>query len=152
MNKFKLITILTLLAVSMAAYAGPGGAGRGPGMRAGPGTLDRMVQHLARAADKLQISDEQMDKIFAVADASRGDYRQLDRQIRDNRKALRAVVESDPYDPQAVAELADIQGNLTTQLIVLNARVRADIRLLLTPEQRERIKQHRSQRRGKRHS
>ena len=149
MFKIKVVSMLALVLIAGMAQARPGGEGpRGmPGMSGGNGGgVERMVQHLWRAADELGITDQQMDQIFAVVDASRNDIRNAMSGVHDNRQALRDAVHADPYDANAVAALAAAHGQLAAEMIILNSQVRADVRAILTPDQRNMIDQFRGQR------
>jgi Spy/CpxP family protein refolding chaperone len=84
--------------------------------------------------ERLEVTDEQREKIWAVMDK--------------NRRALRQAMRAGPYDAALVRQLADRQGQLKADMIVLGAQGRQEIRALLTPEQQERFKEMKKHRRG----
>ena len=114
------------------------------------GGIERLIGHLSRAADELELSDEQLDQMFAVADASRGELRDLMLHMRNNHKALRETARFENYDADAVSELAATQGDLTARMIVLGTRMRAEIMAILSPEQRSKVEAFKENRRGHR--
>jgi Spy/CpxP family protein refolding chaperone len=153
MIRTKILTTLCLIMVVGVAQAGHGGrdAKRMRSMMEDPGgNVERMVEHLSRAAEELDIDDEQLEQIFAVVDAARPDMRDLKMQMHDNKKALREAADPEQYNADSVAALAATQGELTTQMIVLGSRLRADVASILTAEQRGKIKEFRKDRRGNR--
>ena len=153
MFKIKVVSILALLLITGMAQAGHGGEGpRGmPGMMGeDAGGIERLVHHLSRAAEKLELSDEQLDQMFAVADGSRGELRELMLQMHDNQKALREMTRLENYDADAVSDLATTQGDLTARMIVLGTRMRAEIMAILSPEQRSKVEDFKEHRRGHR--
>jgi len=153
MFKSKVVSVLALLLITGIAQAHPGGEGpRGRHGMMGDfgGSIERMVEHLSRAAEKLDLSDEQLDQIFAVADASRGELRDLMMQMHDNKKALRETARLEQYDAAAIAELAATQGDLTARMIVLRTRMRAEIMAIFSPEQRSKMEELKEHRRGHR--
>ncbi len=152
MFKSKLIAFMALLLVAGMVQAGPGHDG--PKGRQGMmgefgGSVERMVEHLSRVADDLALSDEQVEQMFTVTDASRGELRQLMLQMQDNKQALHETTGFDVYDADAIAELATTQGNLVAQMIIMKSRMRAEIMTILSPEQRGKAEALKSQRHGR---
>ena len=156
MNKSLLISALLLGMVATAgtvqarpAHGDHGGFHHGP--MGGPPEIGRVL-HLAgrleRVAEEIGLSEEQRDAIHAVVDQARPQLRDLGRELRGNRDALRDASAPDSYDAAAVESLAVTQGELIAQAIVLGAQVRHDVLALLTPEQRERLEAMRAERRG----
>lgn len=147
--------LVALVAVgSVSAFQRGGGCGMGPmgkhaaagyGMPMGMG--DRMMPML-RMMEKLNVTDEQRDKIWAVMDKNRSAVREHITEMMQNRKALRAVVEAEPFDATLVRKLADSQGRAKADMIVLRARGRQEIKALLTPEQQAQFKALQERRRG----
>ena len=86
-------------------------------------------------------------------DGVRPQLREVFDGMRDNRKALREVALADSYDAAAVEQLADIQGDLVAQTVVIGTQARVEVMNLLTPEQRARLaelRDGRSERRSRR--
>jgi len=53
----------------------------------------------------------------------------------------------DPIGDAELRRLADARGKLVAEMTVLRARMKSDIHAVLTPEQRDKLKQHSEQRR-----
>ena len=152
MKRIALIIVLALAAFSTAAFGSPHDSHRsgrhGDSMF---GDTMKMVHRLERAADKVGISDEQMDQILAVVDDNRESFREIRRAMRDNRKALAESIHAEDYDAAKIAQLADVHGQLASQMIVQGAEVRSNIRSLLSAEQREKIADLKSSHKRGRH-
>ena len=124
MKRISLIAVLAMLAFSTMAWSNPHEKGRGSSENSMFGDAMKMVHRLERAADKIGISDQQMDEILAVVDDSRQSVREVKRAMRDNRKAIAKSIHADGYDADQVQQLADQHGQLASQMIVLGAQVR----------------------------
>jgi Spy/CpxP family protein refolding chaperone len=98
-------------------------------------------QRVERMADKLNLTKDQLASIRAVFDQTRAQRRELHDRMIENRKQLRALTEQGTFDENEVRRLADAQGKVTADMIVLRTHVRAEIAKLLTPQQREQLKQ-----------
>jgi len=92
----------------------------------------------------LDLSQEQQDQIFKI----RHDQAQA---FYDQRKALRAAHESlrelsraDAFDEAKARQAADALGQAQAQMALLRAQTGAQIRAVLTPEQREKLAQMRA--------
>lgn len=96
-----------------------------------------------RRFENLELSDEQRTQIRALVDESRPQMREFGDKMRDNRKELRTLVQGGSPDEAEVRKLADTQGDLKAEMIVLRTKVYSDIRTVLTEEQREQINQTR---------
>lgn len=125
-------------------------------------------QRINRLADRLELSAEQRDKVRAIVDKSRPALRAVHDKMRDNRKAMHALMQEekvseaanapsmargprlDPIRDSDIRKLADARGKLVAEMTVLRARMKSDIHAVLTPEQRDKLKQHSEQHR--RHS
>ncbi|MDJ0655526.1 MAG: Spy/CpxP family protein refolding chaperone [Xanthomonadales bacterium] len=134
-NKLALIFGTALFCVSLAATAQPCFGPGGGGPRGVLGGLER----IERMAGELQITDEQRDAIRAVVDGVRPQLREVFDGMRENREAIRETTFADSYDAAAVAQLAEVQGDLMAQTIVIRHQARADVMNLLTPEQRTQL-------------
>ncbi len=148
------IALVALVAAAASVSANPrhhhkGFHGGGP--MSGPTEIGRVL-HLAHrleaVAAEIGLSEEQRDAIHAVVDGARPQLRDLARELRGNRDALRDASAPDSYDSAAVASLAATQGDLIERGIVLGAQVRHDVLSVLTPEQREQLEALRAERRG----
>jgi len=134
------------LAVGGAALArppgGPGDCGGIPhaGMRAGHGDP---AARLERMADRLGLTQQQRDSVRGIVDRYRPQTRQLSDRMRDNRQQLRTAMREAQPDAAQVQKLAQAQGDLVAERIVLHSKMRAEIDQVLTPEQRQQLQNRR---------
>lgn len=97
----------------------------------------------AKMAFKLQLTAEQRAEIRNIHLAA-GELRQtIIEQIVSNQEQIKAIVKISPYDESRVQELATIQGELISQLIVIKAGSKAAILALMTDEQKAMLEQER---------
>ena len=131
---------------AMGMFGGPG-LGRGPG---GPGGFLGPLARMEFIADELELTEEQREAIRASIDVAVSDARPVLEAMRDNREALREAGDPESYDAATVAALAETQGDLVAELILLKTATRAEVFGVLTPEQVEAIEERRSRREGRR--
>lgn len=121
---------------------GPGGAhifgGHGPGA---PGP-DMPFVHLPLHG--LQLTDVQQDKVFAIMHAQAPQQREHQKAIRKAHDALRNLARADKFDDARAAALARDLGQAIAADALLQARTQAQLLAVLTPEQRERLRQRRA--------
>jgi len=138
------LTAATLLiGTAQAAPAGCDGPGAAPreagfhhGGPKGLASLDRMEAKLER----LDLSDEQRAQVRSVIDAARPEFRKVADAVRVNRKEMRALMRSDEFDERAVRRIADRQGDLVADMIVLRGKLKSQVAAVLTPEQRQELR------------
>lgn len=105
----------------------------------------------ARFARKLDLNDEQRKQYREVIDAARPEADELADATLANRHALRELGKGTALSEGEIQEIADLRGRLVSRMIVLKARVHAQIHALLTPDQRERFEKLQSRRKGHGH-
>lgn len=143
--------ILTIAAVAVLAAPATALAQRGPG--GGPGWhgdgmggdhLGFFERRLPRMAEELGLSDEQLEKIQAIADAARPEIETYAEQLRNGREAYRAE-HGNPaeFDETAFRAHAQDQHLVQTELMVVVAKAKADVFAVLTPEQIEQLEEMR---------
>ncbi len=126
------VAVVAGLASASVAVAGPHG---GPcGGRAGGG-LDRIEHGVARAG----LPAETQKAIYQRLDEARTEQRALRSSLADEHEKMRALLERDVTDADAVMAQADVVGNLETQMRKLELRTLVSLRNLVTPEQWEEI-------------
>jgi len=96
--------------------------------------------------NRLDLTEEQRDQIFAIKHAQRPAIREKMKELRKGREALQEAAMAEPYDAQAVRKLADQQARLRAELIVMRNAAQNKIYALLTPEQREEVAQRKESR------
>ncbi len=149
-------SLLVVMAITGAvgagvAYAfptgGPHGCRGGHAMsfegHRGYGDSDRMIE---RMASSLDLSKEQRDAMYAIADKARPQTRELRDRLIETRKQLRALMAQGTPKESEVRKLADAQGKDIADMIVLRTKVRMEINGVLTDAQRQQLEQWRGQR------
>ncbi len=98
------------------------------------------VETLKQFVQKLDLTQEQKDKIRMVVEAADAKFQTGMKSAEANSKALMDLC-GDKYDAAKIAPLADAQGKLVSEAIQLRLEVRHSIYEILTPEQREELKE-----------
>ena len=134
------VSSVGLVSVVSAMPFGDGpGCGRG-GDHMMPGKRDGgRGPNLARLADRLNMTEQQRAEVEAVLDESRQRMVKLREQMRENRVQLRELSGKTDFDEAAVRSIADKQGDLKAETIVLRARQRHATKAVLTDEQRAQL-------------
>lgn len=142
-RKILLATAVIGMMTATAAQAMPphGGQGCGSGHR-GFGSEAR----INRLADKLDLAPGQRERVRGIVDKARPGLRAVHDKMQDNRKAMRALMQQDKVSEAELRQLANARGQLVAEMTVQRARMKSDIRAVLTPEQRDKLKQHFEQR------
>lgn len=92
---------------------------------------------------RLQLSEAQQDKLFAVMHAAAPQRREQDKAERKAREALREMGQSGSFDETRASNLARNLGQAIAAGVVLQARTQAQVLAVLTPEQREQLRKER---------
>lgn len=129
-----------------------------PGMDGGPKGMhgighERMGDRdIMRMAERLNLTQDQRDKIGKIMDVSRPKLRKNGFDMMDNRKELHALMKEDKLDDKKLRSLTRRQGDLMADMMYLQMKMRSDIRAVLTDEQRDMMKERRGKsfRRGMR--
>jgi Spy/CpxP family protein refolding chaperone len=106
--------------------------GHGPDM-----PFHRMPLH------RLKLTEAQQDKVFAIMHAQAPQRREHDKAIRKAHEALRELGGADRFDEAKAGAAARDLGQAVAAQALLQARTEAQILAVLTPEQREQLRQHR---------
>ncbi|MCD4747772.1 MAG: Spy/CpxP family protein refolding chaperone [Thermoanaerobaculales bacterium] len=161
--KYKRIILTFALIVGVAAISNPvaagpfdGGPRMGPGPSfCGPGGLG-MLHQVTRLANRLDLTDEQMQQIEDILDASKPEMERLTALLQEGRDAFHEAQQPPEFDEASARAFADAQAVIHTDLMVLGMKTRASIFSLLTPEQLNELKAmyeergYRSERAGRR--
>lgn len=125
---------LVTVATAMPFGDGPG-CGRG-GHHTGQGqAFSGMGPNLDRLADRLDMTDQQRSEIEDIQRETRQQMSALRDKMEVNRSEIRELVQSDDYDEDAVRRVADEQGDLRAEMIVLRAQMRHDMKNVLNDDQ-----------------
>lgn len=141
--KRKLMVTVVLAAAMIGGGTGAVLAGYGPGGGFGgppPGSEMGSGGFEGRMAKVLKLSDAQQSQIKTILDAEREQLKPLFDKLHESRKLLMQAAETTVFDEAAVRDLAAGQAQIETELIVSRTRAQTRINALLTPEQRELLK------------
>ncbi len=150
-----LITASMLAMAASSAVADGRGCGKGPGFGKGAGFGQQSGANqgnkLERLASRLDLNDAQKTQVETILGTSKAERDATRTQLQENREALREATHNQPYNASLVRSLADQQGDLKANMIVLRANDHSQISGVLTEAQREKFnqqRQHRKHRRG----
>lgn len=124
------------------AQAQPGGDGyrMHHGEHMGKG-CERGKFRLEKMKDELGLSDEQVTKLTSIRESYQPRMEELRDKSRDNREKLRDAKFADKVDMDSIKKLAEVQGDLKTQKIILHAEMRNELHAVLTAEQLAKVKE-----------
>lgn len=122
-----------------AVHAHPGGGGFGGGFGGGE---PRAGMHSLR---RLDLSEAQRDQIFKLFHDQAPAMRERMKAARDAREELRKAATAATFDGARVRQLADAAGKAHADAAYARAETMSKVAALLTPEQRARLEQSRSQ-------
>ena len=137
---------LTTMVSAMPFGDGPGCGRGGQHMGSGQRVGDR-GPNLERLAYRLNMTEEQRAEAKAILDDSRQQMVELRDRMRANRDQIRDLTLQPDFDEAAVRSVADEQGDLKAEMIVLRARQRSEMKAVLTEEQRARLNEMRKEKR-----
>lgn len=110
----------------------------GPGMR---GDMHGgMLEHMRR----LNLSEAQQDKLFNIRHAAEPQRREHMKAIRKAHEGLAELARSDRFDDARATALSRELGQAVAAEALLRARTEAQALAVLTPEQREQLRRHRT--------
>ncbi|HXE18668.1 Spy/CpxP family protein refolding chaperone [Castellaniella sp. UC4442_H9] len=112
---------------------------RGHGMEGGWG---------APMLRKLNLTQAQQDQIFKIRHDQAQAFYDQHKAVRAARKSLRELTMADSFDQAKAQQAAQAIGQADAQLALLRAETQAQIRAVLTPEQRQQLADQRAGRRG----
>ncbi|MCB9555186.1 MAG: periplasmic heavy metal sensor [Deltaproteobacteria bacterium] len=139
MKRISAIGISAALMITSVAWAG------GPGGPGGP-----MVEKLHRLATQLNLDSTTRAKINALAAQTKTAAQALRPKFRKARQALReALNEANPTERKVLAR-ADVLNRLRTELDRIQLKALVKMHQLLTPQQRDKLRELRKDRRAKR--
>ena len=139
MNKFTITIISTLFfTISGTALAqnpdgdyGDRAKRQQRGMQGNP-----VVDQVMRGIKRLDLEEQQKTDIKTIMHTLKADSRALMGQTKDNQQQLRALITADSFDEAAVLKLAEKEGELATERVLLSSRALSDVYAQLSEEQR----------------
>ena len=90
----------------------------------------------------LHLTEAQQDKVFALFHAEAPQRRERDKTIRKAHETLRELGHADRFDEARASAAARDLGQAIAAQALAQARLESQMQALLTPEQRERMRQH----------
>lgn len=140
------------LAVPLVAQAGPGmgGCGGPMTMHKGGGMGGDGGGGMMRMLRGLDLSDAQRDQIFELKHAQMPAMREQMKVVRGLRDQLRDAALAQTYDAAKVKALTEQQAEAMAGMMQMRLAHQHAVYQLLTPEQREALKQRRDARGDKR--
>jgi Spy/CpxP family protein refolding chaperone len=91
----------------------------------------------------LKLSDAQQDKLFAIMHAQAPEHREHEKAIRKAHEALHELGRADKFDDAKAGALARDLGQAVAADALLRTRTEAQALAVLTPEQRDQLRQRR---------
>ena len=156
-NFVRYVTVTSLAALSLSAFAAPQHCEDGamPGMAGHQKMAGRQQmagmggQHgLAMGLHRLNLSDEQHDKVFELMQSQMRQRHEAMRASRKAHEALRKLASEPGFDAARAKALADELGQLEGQQLLRQAQAESQLRALLTPEQRKALDERAGQQNG----
>jgi Spy/CpxP family protein refolding chaperone len=117
-------------------FGGPGGRGGGPG-----GDIFGMIGPELQALD---LTDAQQKQVQAALDSFKSEQQSIRDRMQAARKALNDAIAADTFDEAVIRAKAADQAAVEADSAVLQAKVRAAVYALLTPEQVQKGKELRT--------
>jgi Spy/CpxP family protein refolding chaperone len=98
---------------------------------------------------ELDLSDVQRAEILTIMNQYEGEMEAIRQQSFEARKDLRRALRAEPFDEEGLRKALRGLFSIREESVVLGARMTADLRRVLTPEQQELLKKQRGQRLGR---
>ena len=140
------LTTVMSLGAGVALAGGPGFGHHGRGMFGGHGFA---MMAMGRALCRLNLTEEQQQKVHAIIEAARPQVQAHVQALREGRQQLQAMAPGS-FDEAAVEAIAQKQAKEIAALIVLKQQVRSQIYNVLTPEQQKQADEMRQERQQER--
>ncbi len=135
------------LLIGSLVMAGPGGYGKGncDGGSNGKGSEamnyeqheERMGQRMDRMETILDLTEEQKGQLETLLNQRYQDKQDLREQMQASREAMREARNAETFNEADFRAKSAVQAELKTERMVENAKLKQQIRALLTPEQLE---------------
>ena len=112
-----------------------------------------LVKQMMRAIKRLNVDEAQREGIRAVMQGLKAEIRPIMGEMKAGHMQLKALIKAGSYDEQAVAALADREGDLASKRLIVSSKALSEVYSYLTDEQRAELEamaaQHKA-RRGER--
>ncbi len=94
------------------------------------------VDQLMRAIKKLELSEEQKTSIKGIMHGLKMETRPLANEMRAGHDQLKELIKADSFDEAAVTTLAEKEGALAAERLIVTSRAMSKVFAQLTDEQR----------------
>lgn len=131
--------LLALALGGVAALAGGAAWARPHGGDCGGRHHGMGIEQLERKVPGLELAPDTEKAVYAAIDQARAKRRSLDRELGAAHERLRALLDQERPEVDAVLAQADKLGALRTELHKLELRAKVAVRALLSPEQWEQL-------------
>jgi protein CpxP len=113
---------------------GPGGPGmRGPGGPIPPG---------------IELTDDQRQQVRSIMESHRDQMQQAGEKMRTAREGMQALIDADTLDESAIRAKSVEVAAAEADAAIMQAKVRAEVFQILTPEQQQKAKEFRESHQG----
>ena len=109
-----------------------------------------VVERMMRGIRHLDLSDEQKTSIKGIMQDLKAEERPLVREMKSGHTQLKELIKSDIFDEQAVASLAEKEGALSAERLIIASRAMSAVYAQLTDEQRAELEAMAAERAAKR--
>jgi Spy/CpxP family protein refolding chaperone len=99
------------------------------------------MMDVMRMAERLDLTDEQRDRIGKIIDEMRPRLRENGFAMMDNREEVYELMQEDKVNDKKLRSLTRKQGDLVADMMYMHLKMRSDIHAVLTDEQREKMQQ-----------
>ena len=95
-----------------------------------------VVDKVIRAVRRLELTEEQKASTRVILDEMKTDIRPIMAEMKTTKGQLKELISADLFDEEAVAAVADKEGDLTAERVMITSRALSQILAQLTDEQR----------------
>jgi Spy/CpxP family protein refolding chaperone len=111
----------------------------GTGIAFGNEKHSEMMMQAANEYGDLKLTPGQKQRIQTIQNTSKDKIQELASSMQKNHEALNQQVKATKYDANKIQQLADEQGSLISQMIVVKSKNMNQIYALLTPVQKQKL-------------
>ena len=135
--KYFIAVSISVLLLSSAAHAMQPRGGGFIGMNQNNNAFGSLgdVDRTARQFRLLDLSEDQRQQLWVIADSYRSELREQQDALSDGHVAIQGVLSAESYDPVQLSALADNQGNIVASMIEQHAEMVREMGSVLTSEQ-----------------
>ena len=134
-NRFKLLTVVLLVAMSTVAFSQTVvKTHQGMGHRGG-----FSAHMLGFYTDYLDLTDAQQAQMKDILAKEKPTIQPLMQQMRQGRQQMKQLEQASTFDEAKVRAAASSQTQAMTELMVQKARIKSELMAVLTPDQKDKL-------------